>query len=74
MNLSGNKRTSREEMQKVERGVTPSAAVDWQAKIDSLTKVEDARLLYTQAGKAKAGKAVEDAIKAKVATLAPPTA
>ena len=74
MNLSGNKRTSREEMQKVERGVIPAAAVDWQAKIDGLTKVEDARLLYTQAGKAKAGKAIEDAIKAKVATLAPITA
>lgn len=74
MNLSGNKRTSREEMQKVERGITPSAAVDWQAKTDALTNVEDARLLYTQATKAKAGRAVEDAIKAKVATLAPPSA
>lgn len=74
MNLSGNRRTSREEMAKVERGVTPAPVVDWSARIDALKSVDDARKLYTQASKAKAGTAVEDAIKAKVATLASPTA
>lgn len=74
MNMSGNRRASREEMEKAQRGVTPAPAIDWQAKIDALSTVEAARLLYTQAGKAKAGKAIEDAIKAKVATLAPATA
>jgi hypothetical protein len=77
MNLSGNKRTSREEMAKVERGVTPKAPakpkVDWQAQIDGLADIETARGLYTQARTARAGEAVLDAIKAKVATLAPAT-
>lgn len=71
MNMSGNKRTSREEMQKVERGVTPAPArgKDWSALIDSLTTVEAARTLYNEARAGKAGNEVLEAIKTKVATL-----
>lgn len=71
MNLSGNKRTSREEMQKVERGVTPAPAKakDWSALIDALTTVEAARALYNEARAAKAGNDVLEQIKVKVATF-----
>ena len=65
MNLSGNKRTSREEMAKVERGVTPSP-VDWTGRISALASVDDARQLYMEAQKAKAGKPVLDAITERV--------
>lgn len=68
MNLSGNKRTSREEIAKVERGVTPKP-VDWDARTNALTDVDSARRLYMEAQKAKAGKEVLDAITAKVKSL-----
>jgi predicted metal-dependent phosphoesterase TrpH len=45
MNLSGNKRASREEMQKVER----IAATDWLAEAEKLMNVADLRNLYTRA-------------------------
>ena len=70
MNLSGNKRTSREEMAKVERGQTPSApARDWQSEIASLTDVDSARQLYNEARTRKAGNDVLEAIKARVASF-----
>jgi hypothetical protein len=71
MNLSGNKRTSREEMAKVERGVTPSRAGtrNWDAETAALTSTEQARKLYLDAQKAKAGATVLDAITAKVKSL-----
>ncbi|CAB4153082.1 hypothetical protein UFOVP609_43 [uncultured Caudovirales phage] len=66
MNLSGNKRTSREEMAKVERGVTPKApSRDWNAEIAALETVEGARQLWDEARTQKAPKAVQDEIKAK---------
>jgi hypothetical protein len=74
MNLSGNKRTSREEMAKVERGVTPTKvakSVDWSERIVALTDVDSARRLYMEAQKAKADKSVLDEITAKVATFGP---
>lgn len=74
MNLSGNKRTSRNEMEKVERGITPKPATDWQAQIDALTDVVAARELYNAARTAKAGNAILDAIKEKVSTFASTTA
>ena len=70
---SGNKRTTREEMAKVERGVTPQApARNWQNEIDALATVEDARQLYNEARTRKAGNAVLEAIKSKVASLGQP--
>lgn len=70
MNLSGNKRTSREEMAKVERGVTPSApARNWPAEIAALADVDSARQLYNEARTRKAGNDVLESIKAKVASF-----
>lgn len=68
MNLSGNKRTSREEMEKVSRDVTPKA-VDWSGETSAITSVEQGRTLYLRAQKGKAGKDVLDAITAKVKSL-----
>jgi hypothetical protein len=44
MNLSGNKRSSREEMQKVAR-----AEIDWLAEADKILNIDDLRSLYTRA-------------------------
>lgn len=75
MNMSGNKRTSREEMQKVERDQTPQAQRrNWQAETTALSNVEDARQLYNEARTRRAGNDVLEAIKAKVASFAPATA
>jgi hypothetical protein len=64
MNLSGNKRTSREEMQKVARDVTPKAAArNWQSDIAALKTKADARTLYNEARTARAGNTVLEAIK-----------
>ena len=69
---SGNKRTTREEMAKVERGLTPSApGRDWMAETNALTDVEAARQLYNEARTRKAGNDVLDAIKTKVASFGP---
>jgi hypothetical protein len=70
---SGNKRTSREEMQKVETGITPSAARNWKAEIENLTDVDLARQLYNEARTSKAGQIVLKAIEAKVKSFASPT-
>jgi hypothetical protein len=61
MNLSGNKRVTREEMAKVQRGVTPVGR-DWleEAKTSDL---EALRLLYSEAKTAGADKATLDKIK-----------
>lgn len=73
MNYSGNKRASREEMEKAQRGITPAPQRrDWQAEISALADVESARALYNSARQARAGAAVLDAIKSKVATFASP--
>jgi hypothetical protein len=70
MNLSGNKRTSREEMAKVERGITPKApSRDWQAEMNALTTVEAARQLWDEARTQKAPKSIQDEIKAKGQSL-----
>jgi len=75
MNLSGNKRTSREEMEKVARDVTPKPAFDravardWLADISVLDSVDSARKLYLAAQKAKASSEVLEAITAKAKSL-----
>ena len=70
MNLSGNKRTSREEMAKVERGVTPKPLNrDWKAELEAVTTVEAARQLWDEARTQKAPAAIQDQIKAKGQTL-----
>jgi hypothetical protein len=46
---SGNKRTSREEMAKAERGVTPAPAKDWLKEADKVMNIDAMRWLYAQA-------------------------
>jgi hypothetical protein len=70
MNLSGNRRTTREEMAKAERGVTPRAPRDWGKDIEQLKDVQSARNLYNEARTAKVSNEVLETIKAKVATFA----
>jgi hypothetical protein len=57
MGLSGNKRASREEMEKVER-VAQHATADWLAKLDELSGKEEIRQLYADAMRAGAPKEV----------------
>lgn len=49
--FSGNKRTTREEMAKANRGVTPQAPIarDWLLEADKITDVAGLRWLYSQA-------------------------
>ena len=77
MNYSGNKRASREEMQKVQRGATPvqkssntaKQEVDaWMDKLNQVQTLDEARALYKDAQKT-APKAVLDAITLKADTL-----
>ena len=76
MNLSGNKRASREEMEKVVRNeavtikgklteAQASTALDFLAKLDELTKAEEIRQLYNDARRANAPKEVLDKIATK---------
>jgi hypothetical protein len=62
---SGNKRASREEMEKVSRETTPSPARNWQVQIDALKDREAALQLFNEARTQKAGQKVLDAIEAK---------
>jgi hypothetical protein len=52
--FSGNKRTSREEMAKANRGVTPSPAKDWMKEADKIMNIDAMRWLYSQAKEAGA--------------------
>lgn len=69
---SGNKRASREEMQKVARASQTAQdggkalARDWKAEIAALGTVEAARALYSDAQRAQAGQFVLKAIEARV--------
>jgi len=64
------KRASAQEMEKVERGVTPKAPiVITPLIIDQLKDIDAARTLYVQAQKAKASQETLDAIKNKVASF-----
>jgi hypothetical protein len=60
MNLSGNKRASREEMEKVER-----TQVDYVAELEKANSVEAVRDLYSKAVRSQQPKNVLEAIKAK---------
>ena len=65
MNLSGSKRSSREEMQKVVR----SESRDWVAEASKLSDVEGLRFLYAQAKAAGAPVEVLEKVKARGETL-----
>jgi hypothetical protein len=62
MNLSGNKRASREEMQKVERYSAPVSR-DWLAEASMLTDIEALRSLWLDAKTAKASQDILTKIK-----------
>ena len=64
--LGGSKGPSRQEMEKVERGVTPKAGRDWSKDAESLALTYDLpglRALYADAQASKAGQDVLDMIK-----------
>lgn len=60
MNFSGNKRASRQEMQKVER-----AQRNWNAEINNADSKKELRALFIDAQKSGAGKKILDAITKK---------
>jgi hypothetical protein len=63
---SGNKRTTREEMAKAERGVTPAPAKDWLKAAEDLAWKEDLdglRALFVEASRLKASDDVLNKIK-----------
>ena len=66
---SGSKRPSREEMAKVERGVTPKPVTDWVAKADAAKDIDKLRLVYAQAKAQGAPKEVLARIKARGESL-----
>lgn len=61
--LSGNKRTTREEMTKVERGVTPEPIRDWAGEASKLTTKDELRELWNEAKRNKATPATLEKIK-----------
>ena len=65
MNLTGNKRASREEMAKVQRAVEPAAASTWNAQIVGLKSRQEAQKLFAEARAAGAPESVLEAIKSK---------
>ena len=65
MNLSGNKRASRQEIEKVNR----IADTDWIAEADALTDVKQLRALYTRARAQGAPAEVLDRVKARAESL-----
>lgn len=67
--LAGSRGPSREEMQKVERGVADHATADWLAKLDELTTKAEIRQLYADAQRSQAPKEVLDKIADKGKTL-----
>lgn len=67
--LSGNKRTTREEMEKVERGQTPQPVRNWVAEADALDRVDDLRLLWNEAKKNRATPAVLAKVKERADML-----
>ena len=65
MNLSGNKRASRQEIEKVNR----IADTDWIAEAEALTDVKQLRSLYTRARAQGAPAEVLDRVKARAESL-----
>lgn len=63
MNLSGNKRATREEMAKVERNVTPPPARNWKKEIAELKTKDQARQLYDEARTRGASAEILEGIK-----------
>jgi hypothetical protein len=65
---SGDKRSTREEMSKVKRDVTPPR--NWQAALDNINDIDGLRSLYLEAKQGKAPNAILEAIKGKADGIA----
>jgi hypothetical protein len=63
MNLSGNKRATREEMAKVSRGPVKATLTNWEGKITETKSKAAARELWVEANQLGAGKDVLDKIQ-----------
>lgn len=61
--LSGNRRTTREEMEKVERGITPSPVRDWEAEAARIQDLEKLRELWNEAKRNNVSPAILSKIK-----------
>lgn len=70
MDFSGNKRATREEMEKVSRGKTPAPTRNWMAEVESLKTEAEARQLWDEARTSKAPADIQEAIKSKGKSLA----
>ena len=68
---SGNKRASREEMEKVQRFEERKVARDWLAEAESLKDVDKLRLLWAEASKAGAAPDILEKVKAHATALTP---
>ena len=67
--FSGNKRTSREEMAKANKGVTPEPAKDWLKEADKIMNVDAMRWLYAQAKQAGASAEVLEGLTDRAGLL-----
>lgn len=68
---SGNKRASREEMEKVQRFEERKVSRDWLAEAESLKDVDKLRLLWAEASKAGAAPDILEKVKAHATALTP---
>jgi hypothetical protein len=70
---SGNKRTTREEMEKVARFEEKATQRDWLAEAEGLKDVDQLRLLWAEASKQGAPPEVLEKVKAYATALTPPS-
>jgi hypothetical protein len=70
---SGNKRASREEMEKVQRFEEAKVQRDWLAEAEKLQDVDQLRLLWAEASKQGAHPEVLEKVKGYAAALTPPS-
>ena len=68
---SGNKRTSREEMEKVARFEDKAKDIDWLAEAEKLQNVDQLRVLWAEASKQGASPDVLEKLKAHATALSP---
>ena len=68
---SGNKRTSREEMEKVARFEEQAKQIDWLAEAEKLQNVDQLRVLWAEASKQGAAPEILEKLKTHATTLSP---
>ena len=70
---SGNKRTTREEMEKVQRFEEKAKEIDWLGEAEKLQNVDQLRVLWAEASKQGASPEVLEKLKAHATALTPPS-